>query len=224
MRTWGPPSSASAQPTPTRASSPSSNTAWWTARASLASNRPLWVIVSLLVSAPRLIRLGNCTVNKAFKCAKKGVHTIDPPGCMPRHKWLSWRLESRASPCNTYTSFLINPPPSRPRQGEIYILSPLDRETKDHYTLTAVARDNPGGSPNNRRENSVQVKNTDCRSDQKLQRYLKGWFRFLDIGPQCAAINQWKPFQQISSSLSKFAQFAGARLAPPYITPKGNTR
>uniref|UniRef100_A0A3Q2DLG3 Cadherin-23 n=1 Tax=Cyprinodon variegatus TaxID=28743 RepID=A0A3Q2DLG3_CYPVA len=41
--------------------------------------------------------------------------------------------------------------------GEIYILSPLDRETKDHYTLTAVARDNPGGSPNNRRENSVQV-------------------------------------------------------------------
>lgn len=114
------------------------------------------------------------------------------------------------------------PPPSRPRQGEIYILSPLDRETKDHYTLTAVARDNPGGSPNNRRENSVQVKNTGCRSDQKLQRYLKGWFRFLDIGPQCAAINQWKPFQQISSSLSKFAQFAGARLAPPYITPKGN--
>ncbi|KAF3842337.1 hypothetical protein F7725_024288 [Dissostichus mawsoni] len=42
-------------------------------------------------------------------------------------------------------------------QGEIYILSPLDRETKDHYTLTAVARDNPGGSSNNRRENSVQV-------------------------------------------------------------------
>ncbi|TST98568.1 Cadherin-23 [Bagarius yarrelli] len=41
--------------------------------------------------------------------------------------------------------------------GDIYILSPLDRETKDHYTLTAVARDNPGGSPNNRRENSVQV-------------------------------------------------------------------
>ncbi|KAG9344450.1 hypothetical protein JZ751_011120 [Albula glossodonta] len=29
--------------------------------------------------------------------------------------------------------------------------------TKDHYTLTAVARDNPGGSANNRRENSVQV-------------------------------------------------------------------
>ncbi|KAF7666879.1 hypothetical protein LDENG_00090080 [Lucifuga dentata] len=41
--------------------------------------------------------------------------------------------------------------------GDIYILSPLDRETKDHYTLTAVARDNPGGSPNMRRENSVQV-------------------------------------------------------------------
>ncbi|XP_037533900.1 cadherin-23 [Nematolebias whitei] len=45
----------------------------------------------------------------------------------------------------------------RPTTGEIYILSPLDRETKDHYTLTAVARDNPGGTPNNRRENSVQV-------------------------------------------------------------------
>ncbi|KAK7901830.1 hypothetical protein WMY93_018599 [Mugilogobius chulae] len=45
----------------------------------------------------------------------------------------------------------------RPTTGEIYILSPLDRETKDHYTLTAVARDNPGGTPNNRRENAVQV-------------------------------------------------------------------
>ncbi|XP_047207566.1 cadherin-23-like isoform X2 [Girardinichthys multiradiatus] len=45
----------------------------------------------------------------------------------------------------------------RSSTGEIYILSPLDRETKDHYTLTAVARDNPGGSPNNRRESSVQV-------------------------------------------------------------------
>ncbi|XP_016520287.1 cadherin-23 [Poecilia formosa] len=45
----------------------------------------------------------------------------------------------------------------KPSTGEIYILSPLDRETKDHYTLTAVARDNPGGSPNNRRENAVQV-------------------------------------------------------------------
>uniref|UniRef100_UPI003AAE43FE cadherin-23 isoform X1 n=1 Tax=Centroberyx gerrardi TaxID=166262 RepID=UPI003AAE43FE len=44
-----------------------------------------------------------------------------------------------------------------PSTGDIYILSPLDRETKDHYTLTAVARDNPGGSPNNRRENSIQV-------------------------------------------------------------------
>ncbi|XP_066549140.1 cadherin-23 [Amia ocellicauda] len=44
-----------------------------------------------------------------------------------------------------------------PSTGDIYILAPLDRETKDHYTLTAVARDNPGGSVNNRRENSVQV-------------------------------------------------------------------
>uniref|UniRef100_A0A3Q3MS59 Cadherin-23 n=1 Tax=Mastacembelus armatus TaxID=205130 RepID=A0A3Q3MS59_9TELE len=45
----------------------------------------------------------------------------------------------------------------RPSTGEIYILSPLDRETKDYYTLTAVARDNAGGNSNNRRENSVQV-------------------------------------------------------------------
>ncbi|XP_045556594.1 cadherin-23 [Salmo salar] len=44
-----------------------------------------------------------------------------------------------------------------PSTGDIYILSPLDRETKDHYTLTAIARDNPGGSPNNRLEKSVQV-------------------------------------------------------------------
>ncbi|NWU62549.1 CAD23 protein, partial [Pterocles burchelli] len=44
-----------------------------------------------------------------------------------------------------------------PNTGDIYILSVLDREKKDHYTLTAVARDNPGDVPSNRRENSVQV-------------------------------------------------------------------
>lgn len=44
-------------------------------------------------------------------------------------------------------------------QGDIYILSTLDREKKDHYTLTAVAKDNPGDIPSNRRENSVQVTN-----------------------------------------------------------------
>uniref|UniRef100_A0AAY4DS48 Cadherin-23 n=1 Tax=Denticeps clupeoides TaxID=299321 RepID=A0AAY4DS48_9TELE len=44
-----------------------------------------------------------------------------------------------------------------PTTGAIYILSVLDRETKERYTLTAIGRDNPGGSPNNRRENSVQV-------------------------------------------------------------------
>lgn len=63
-------------------------------------------------------------------------------------------------PVSASASFLILPSPLR--QGEIYILSPLDRETKDHYTLTAVARDNPGGSSNNRRENSVQVEINDC--------------------------------------------------------------
>ncbi|XP_041116855.1 cadherin-23-like isoform X4 [Polyodon spathula] len=44
-----------------------------------------------------------------------------------------------------------------PSTGDIYILSPLDREKKDHYTLTAVAKDNPGDSASNQRENSVQV-------------------------------------------------------------------
>uniref|UniRef100_A0A8D0BYG7 Cadherin-23 n=1 Tax=Salvator merianae TaxID=96440 RepID=A0A8D0BYG7_SALMN len=55
-----------------------------------------------------------------------------------------------------------------PNTGDIYILSALDREKKDHYTLTAVARDNPGDVSSNRRENSVQVLITvldinDCR-------------------------------------------------------------
>ncbi|XP_077115396.1 cadherin-23 isoform X2 [Ranitomeya variabilis] len=55
-----------------------------------------------------------------------------------------------------------------PTTGDIYILSPLDREKKDHYTLTAIARDNPGDIASNRRENSVQVLITvldvnDCR-------------------------------------------------------------
>ncbi|KAF7247329.1 Cadherin-23 [Varanus komodoensis] len=55
-----------------------------------------------------------------------------------------------------------------PNTGDIYILSTLDREKKDHYTLTAVARDNPEDISSNRRENSVQVLITvldinDCR-------------------------------------------------------------
>ncbi|XP_067876522.1 cadherin-23 isoform X3 [Heterodontus francisci] len=44
-----------------------------------------------------------------------------------------------------------------PTSGNIYILAALDREKKDHYTLTAVAKDNPGDNPSNRRENAVQV-------------------------------------------------------------------
>ncbi|XP_049645214.1 cadherin-23 [Suncus etruscus] len=48
--------------------------------------------------------------------------------------------------------FAINP-----TMGDIYVLSSLDREKKDHYILTAVARDNPGDIASNRRENSVQV-------------------------------------------------------------------
>ena len=38
------------------------------------------------------------------------------------------------------------------------MLSPLDREKKDHYSLTALAKDNPGDVASNRRENSVQVR------------------------------------------------------------------
>lgn len=123
--------------------------------------------------------------------------------------------------------FLPNqhPPSSRPRQGEIYILSPLDRETKDHYTLTAVARDNPGGSPNNRRENSVQVKNTGCRSDQKLQRHFQGLVQI--FGHRTSLLSYpvcCKPMETISTSFIQSSNFLriGARLAPPYITPKGN--
>ncbi|XP_028367142.1 cadherin-23 isoform X1 [Phyllostomus discolor] len=48
--------------------------------------------------------------------------------------------------------FAINP-----TTGDIYVLSSLDRERKDHHILTAVAKDNPGDIASNRRENSVQV-------------------------------------------------------------------
>ncbi|XP_054989179.1 cadherin-23 isoform X3 [Sorex araneus] len=48
--------------------------------------------------------------------------------------------------------FAINP-----TTGDIYVLASLDREKKDHYILTALARDNPGDIASNRRENSVQV-------------------------------------------------------------------
>ncbi|XP_039727991.1 cadherin-23 isoform X3 [Pteropus medius] len=44
-----------------------------------------------------------------------------------------------------------------PTTGDIYVLSSLDREKKDHYILTALAKDNPGDIASNRRENSVQV-------------------------------------------------------------------
>ncbi|XP_006170164.1 cadherin-23 isoform X1 [Tupaia chinensis] len=48
--------------------------------------------------------------------------------------------------------FAINP-----TTGDIYVLSSLDREKKNHYILTALAKDNPGDVASNRRENSVQV-------------------------------------------------------------------
>lgn len=58
------------------------------------------------------------------------------------------------------------------------MLSSLDREKKDHYILTALAKDNPGDVASNRRENSVQVRDLgvdtkDCgcgRSRQSLYR------------------------------------------------------
>nr|XP_034993474.1 cadherin-23 isoform X1 [Zootoca vivipara] len=64
-----------------------------------------------------------------------------------------------------------------PNTGDIYIMSTLDREKKDHYMLTAVARDNPGAiSSENRRENSVQVVITvldinDCRPQFAKKQY-----------------------------------------------------
>ncbi|KAJ6657745.1 hypothetical protein lerEdw1_001932 [Lerista edwardsae] len=63
-----------------------------------------------------------------------------------------------------------------PNTGDVYILSTLDREKKDHYTLTAVARDNPGDISSNRRENSVQVLITvldinDCRPQFAKKRF-----------------------------------------------------
>ena len=82
------------------------------------------------------------------------VYTFACISVTPCNKYVD-NTKAALTPFNTPTSFLITG--SSLGQGEIYILSPLDRETKDHYTLTAVARDNPGGSPNNRRENSVQV-------------------------------------------------------------------
>ncbi|XP_031203852.1 cadherin-23 isoform X3 [Mastomys coucha] len=48
--------------------------------------------------------------------------------------------------------FAINP-----NTGDIYVLSSLDREKKDHHILSALAKDNPGDVASNRRENSVQV-------------------------------------------------------------------
>ncbi|XP_044516180.1 cadherin-23 [Gracilinanus agilis] len=63
-----------------------------------------------------------------------------------------------------------------PTTGDIYVLSSLDRETKAHYILTALAKDNPGDIPSNRRENSVQVviqvlDVNDCRPEFSKPQY-----------------------------------------------------
>ncbi|NXN10050.1 CAD23 protein, partial [Indicator maculatus] len=64
-----------------------------------------------------------------------------------------------------------------PDTGDIYILSALDREKKDHYTLTAVARDNPGDVSSNRRENSVQVLITVLDINDFRPQFSKSQFR-----------------------------------------------
>lgn len=47
------------------------------------------------------------------------------------------------------------------------MLSSLDREKKDHYILTALAKDNPGDVASNRRENSVQVRGANLGQGQQ---------------------------------------------------------
>ncbi|XP_060538229.1 cadherin-23 isoform X1 [Pantherophis guttatus] len=74
-----------------------------------------------------------------------------------------------------------------PNTGDIYILSTLDREKRDHYTLTAVARDNPGDVSRNRRENSVQVLITvldinDCRPQFTKKQYSTSVYENEPVG------------------------------------------
>ncbi|ETE62569.1 Cadherin-23, partial [Ophiophagus hannah] len=74
-----------------------------------------------------------------------------------------------------------------PNMGDIYILSTLDREKRDHYTLTAVARDNPGDVSSNRRENSVQVLITvldinDCRPQFAKKQYSTSVYENEPVG------------------------------------------
>ncbi|KAG8135304.1 hypothetical protein E2320_008328 [Naja naja] len=74
-----------------------------------------------------------------------------------------------------------------PNTGDIYILSTLDREKRDHYTLTAVARDNPGDVSSNRRENSVQVLITvldinDCRPQFAKKQYSTSVYENEPVG------------------------------------------
>lgn len=49
------------------------------------------------------------------------------------------------------------------------MLASLDREKKDHYILTALAKDNPGDVASNRRENSVQVRTPARAQDRRRQ-------------------------------------------------------
>ncbi|XP_039176466.1 cadherin-23 isoform X10 [Crotalus tigris] len=74
-----------------------------------------------------------------------------------------------------------------PNTGDIYILSTLDREKRDHYTLTAIARDNPEDISSNRRENSVQVLITvldinDCRPQFSKKQYSTSVYENEPVG------------------------------------------
>ncbi|XP_026528519.1 cadherin-23, partial [Notechis scutatus] len=74
-----------------------------------------------------------------------------------------------------------------PNTGDVYILSTLDREKRDHFTLTAVARDNPGDVSSNRRENSVQVLITvldinDCRPQFAKKQYSTSVYENEPVG------------------------------------------
>ncbi|XP_043912879.1 cadherin-23 [Protopterus annectens] len=63
-----------------------------------------------------------------------------------------------------------------PTTGDIYILARLDREIKDYYTLTAVAKDNPGDISSRRRENSVQVLITVKDVNDYRPEFSKQWY------------------------------------------------
>lgn len=99
---------------------------------------------------PNTVRIGFQPTEAGTERGKGGEAEIGPPRALLPHLTFC--------PFSSTSSARRGPPEGLcVLQGDIYILSALDREKKDHYTLTAVARDNPGDVSSNRRENSVQV-------------------------------------------------------------------